>query len=123
MAPDGRITPGSRLRIGVGREWSGHDVAVIRRGDHATVVSLATGEIIRDLDVDPNRYYQGTGRAGGGAKPKHRLPDQGPLSDRDTKALHGDLSHASNPAAIKPFTNHQPKRPTGLPDQTTTGNV
>jgi transposase InsO family protein len=124
VAPDGRITPGSRLRIGVGREWSGHDVAVIRRGDHATVVSLATGEIIRDLDIDPNRYYQGTGRPrGGGPKPKHRLPDQNPASDSDTKALHGDLSHASNPAGIKPFTNHQPKQPTGLQDNTTTGNV
>ncbi len=73
VSPNGEITPGVRLRIGLGTEWGGTPVAVVRRGDHATVLSSITGEVIRDLVVDPNRTYQGTGRPRG-RRPKPR-PD------------------------------------------------
>jgi len=55
-----------RLKIGVGTEWAGHHVAVIRRGDEATILSTDTGEIIRQLTLDPTWRYQGTGRPKGG---------------------------------------------------------
>lgn len=44
--------------IGIGRRWAGHDVTVIRRGDHVTVLAADTGQFIRELTINPTRRYQ-----------------------------------------------------------------
>ena len=58
-----------RLRhIGVGRTYARTDVILLVQDLHATVVNAATGEILRDLLIDPRRDYQPTGRPPGPTK-------------------------------------------------------
>jgi transposase InsO family protein len=55
-----------RLRhIGVGRTYARTDVILLVQDLHVTVVNAATGEILRDLIIDPRRDYQPTGRPPG----------------------------------------------------------
>jgi len=65
----GAVSAGNNLRIGVGVEWVGRAVSVIRIGDHATVVDTDTGEIIRELTLEQGRNYHGNGRPRGGSGP------------------------------------------------------
>jgi transposase InsO family protein len=70
----GSISIGAATRVGIGAEWEGHPVTVIRRGDHATVIDDGTGEIIRELTIDRARNFQPTGRPRGGPlKPRRPL--------------------------------------------------
>jgi transposase InsO family protein len=62
VSAKGAIKPGNRLKIGLGIAWAGTAVTVIRRGDQATVIDTETGAIIRDLIIDPTRFYQATGQ-------------------------------------------------------------
>jgi len=58
-----------RLRhIGVGRTYARTDVLLLVQDLHVTVVDAATGEILRDLIIDPRKDYQPTGRPPGPAK-------------------------------------------------------
>lgn len=58
-----------RLRhIGVGRTYAGTPVKLLVQDLHVLVVHAATGEILRDLIVDPRKNYQPTGRPPGPAK-------------------------------------------------------
>ena len=58
-----------RLRhIGVGRTYARTDVILLVQDLHVTVVNAATGEILRDLVIDPRRGYQPTGRPPGPTK-------------------------------------------------------
>ena len=58
-----------RLRhIGVGRTYARTDVILLVQDLHVTVLNAATGEILRDLVIDPRRDYQPTGRPPGPAK-------------------------------------------------------
>jgi transposase InsO family protein len=58
-----------RLRhIGVGRTYARTDVVLLVQDLHVTVVNAATGEILRDLVIDPRRDYQPTGRPPGPTK-------------------------------------------------------
>ena len=58
-----------RLRhIGVGRTHARTDVILLVQDLHVTVVNAATGEILRDLVIDPRRDYQPTGRPPGPTK-------------------------------------------------------
>jgi len=58
-----------RLRhIGVGRTYARTDVILLVQDLHVTVINAATGEILRDLIIDPRRDYQPTGRPPGPAK-------------------------------------------------------
>jgi transposase InsO family protein len=58
-----------RLRhIGVGRTYARTDVILLVQDLHVTVVNAATGEILRDLVIDPRRDYQPTGRPPGPTK-------------------------------------------------------
>lgn len=62
-----RIT--GRLRhIGVGRTYARTDVILLVQDLHVTVVHAATGEILRDLIIDPRKDYQPTGRPPGPTK-------------------------------------------------------
>jgi transposase InsO family protein len=55
-----------RLRhIGVGRTYARTDVILLVQDLHVTVVNAATGEILRDLIIDPHHDYQPTGRPPG----------------------------------------------------------
>jgi transposase InsO family protein len=58
-----------RLRhIGVGRTYARTDVILLVQDLHVTVVDAATGEILRDLIIDPRKDYQPTGRPPGPQK-------------------------------------------------------
>jgi transposase InsO family protein len=58
-----------RLRhIGIGRTYARTDVVLLVQDLHVTVINAATGEILRDLIVDPRKDYQPTGRPPGPPK-------------------------------------------------------
>ena len=54
---------GQLRHIGVGRAHAGTHVILLVQDLHATVVNAATGEILRDLIIDPRKDYQPRGRA------------------------------------------------------------
>jgi transposase InsO family protein len=58
---------GQLRHIGVGRTYARTDVILLVQDLHVTVVNAATGEILRDLIIDPRRDYQPTGRPPGPA--------------------------------------------------------
>jgi transposase InsO family protein len=58
-----------RLRhIGVGRTYARTDVILLVQDLHVTIIDAATGQILRDLIIDPRRDYQPTGRPPGPTK-------------------------------------------------------
>ena len=59
---------GHLRHIGVGRTYARTDVILLVQDLHVTVVNAATGEILRDLIIDPRRDYQPTGRPPGPTK-------------------------------------------------------
>ena len=73
----GRITirHASRLHhIGLGYEHNGTTVRILIHDLHITIINADTGEIIRDLTLDPTRDYQPLGRPPG---PQKGLPQRG----------------------------------------------
>ena len=60
--------------IGLGYEHNGIPVRVLVHDLHITVIHADTGEIIRDLQLDPNHDYQPLGRKPG---PVKGLPQRG----------------------------------------------
>ena len=55
-----------RLRhIGIGRTHAGTHIILLVQDLHVRVVNAATGELLRELTIDPNRDYHGTGRPPG----------------------------------------------------------
>jgi transposase InsO family protein len=61
----------NRFAIHVGVEWEGRPAQVQITGHRANV--FIGGELIRHLDLDPDRVYQPSGRPRGGPR-RHRLP-------------------------------------------------
>jgi hypothetical protein len=59
---------GQLRHIGVGRTYARTDVILLVQDLHVTVVNAATGEILRDLIVDPRKDYQPTGHPPGPTK-------------------------------------------------------
>jgi transposase InsO family protein len=59
---------GQLRHIGVGRTHARTDVILLVQDLHVTVINAATGEILRDLIIDPRRDYQPTGRPTGPTK-------------------------------------------------------
>ena len=58
-----------RLRhIGVGRTYARTDVILLIQDLHVTIVNAATGQILRDLNIDPRKDYQPTGKPPGPTK-------------------------------------------------------
>ena len=49
---------GKLRHIPVGRANTGTRVLLLIQDDHVTVLNTATGEVIRELTIDPNRDYQ-----------------------------------------------------------------
>lgn len=55
-----------RLRhIGVSRTHAGTDIILLIQDLHARIIHATSGEILRELIIDPSRDYQGTGRPPG----------------------------------------------------------
>ena len=61
-------SPGNLRHIGVSRTHARTDVILLAHDLHVTVINAATGEILRDLIIDPRRDYQPTGRPPGTRK-------------------------------------------------------
>jgi transposase InsO family protein len=57
--------------IGIGRTHYGTHVLLLVQDLHIRVVDAATGELLRELFLDPTRDYQPTGRPPGPAPKKH----------------------------------------------------
>jgi transposase InsO family protein len=77
VAPNGTVmhtSEGRRHHIAVGRRHAGTPVLVITRGLATQIARRDTGEILRDLTLDPARDYQPTG-APTGRKPKTPEPE------------------------------------------------
>lgn len=54
--------------IGIGRTRAGTRVILLIADLDIRIIHATTGEIIRDLTLDPTRHYQGTGQPPGGPK-------------------------------------------------------
>jgi hypothetical protein len=64
----GKITlryQGKLYSIGIGRTHARTRVTVLVQDRHIRVIDAATGELLRELVLDPTRRYQGTGRPPG----------------------------------------------------------
>lgn len=57
--------------IGIGRTHAGTHVLLLVQDLHIRVIHAATGELLRELILDPTRDYQPTGRPPGPAPKKH----------------------------------------------------
>jgi transposase InsO family protein len=62
---------GKLYHIGVGRAHAGTEILLLVQDLHVRIVAAATGELLRELTLNPNRNYQPTGRPPG---PKPRTP-------------------------------------------------
>jgi transposase InsO family protein len=61
--------------IGLGRTHAGTHILMLIQDLNVRVVHATTGEILRELTLDPRRTYHGTGRPTGPAKKKDRTHD------------------------------------------------
>ena len=66
VGPSGTFSTRGHLIIGLGTEWAYHHVTAARRGQMAIVIDTYTGEVIRELTIDPSRRYQPSSRPRGG---------------------------------------------------------
>ena len=58
---NGKVTlrhAGTLYSIGIGRPWNGQPVTLLVHGLHITVIHAHTGEVLRQLHLDPTRRYQ-----------------------------------------------------------------
>jgi hypothetical protein len=56
--------------IGIGRTYAGTDILLLVQDLHVKIVNKTTGELLRELIIDPRRDYQPTGRPPGPAPKK-----------------------------------------------------
>ena len=61
---------GRMHHIGIGRTHSGTRVILLIEDLDIRIIHATTGEILRDLTLDPTRSYQGTGAPKGPTRPK-----------------------------------------------------
>jgi len=75
---DGKLTlrvDGRLHHIGMGRTLARTPVLKLVQDLHVRIIDAATGELLRELDIDPSKDYQPTGRPPGPApKPKNPNP-------------------------------------------------
>ena len=53
---------GKLHHIGVGRQHAGTEVLILTQDLHIRIISKTTGELLRQLTLDPTRDYQPTGK-------------------------------------------------------------
>ena len=56
---------GTLHRIGIGRTHAGTHILLLVQDLNIRIINAATGELLRDLTLDPTRIYQATGRPPG----------------------------------------------------------
>jgi len=61
--------------VGISRTHTGTHVLVLVNDLDVTVINAATGELLRELTIDPRRDYQPTGRPKGPQK-RQKPPNQ-----------------------------------------------
>ena len=61
---------GKLYHIGIGRTHAGTRTLLLIQDLHIRVINAATGELLRDLTLDPARNYQPTGKPRGGSRPR-----------------------------------------------------
>ena len=61
---------GKMHHIGIGRTYAGTDILLLVQDLHVKIVNKTTGELLRELIIDPRRDYQPTGRPPGPAPKK-----------------------------------------------------
>ncbi len=66
---------GALRHIGIGRTHARTHVIVLVDDLHVRVVDAATGELLRELTIDPTRDYQPTGKPKGPTRPKKKRPE------------------------------------------------
>jgi len=69
---------GRLYHIGVGRTHAGTHILLLVQDLHVRIINAATGELLRDLILDPARNYQPTGRPSGptpGTPRKRKNPE------------------------------------------------
>jgi hypothetical protein len=67
----GKITlryQGKLYSIGIGRTHARTRLIILVQDRHIRVINAATGELLRELTLDPTKRYQGTGRPPGPAR-------------------------------------------------------
>lgn len=62
---------GKLYHIGIGRTHARTHVLLLVQDTHIRVINAATGELLRELTLDPSKNYQPTGRPPG---PQPRTP-------------------------------------------------
>ena len=60
---------GKLYHIGIGRAHAGTEILLLVQDLHVRIVAAATGELLRQLTLDPTRNYQPTGRPPTGRPP------------------------------------------------------
>jgi len=68
---------GKLHHIGIGREHAGQPVLLLIQDLHIRIIHATTGELLRELTLNPDRDYQPTGRPPGPRRRKHRAPNAG----------------------------------------------
>jgi hypothetical protein len=70
---------GKLFHIGTGRTYARTRVILLIQDLSIRVVNAATGELIRELELDTTPSYQPTGRPRGGSRPRRQpnSPDVG----------------------------------------------
>ena len=61
---------GKLYHIGIGRTHARTRTLLLIQDLHIRVINAATGELLRDLTLDPARNYQPTGKPRGGSRPR-----------------------------------------------------
>jgi len=79
IGPTGTVTlrhGGKLYHIGIGRTHAGTHILLLVQDLHIRIVHAATGELLRQLTLDPDRNYQPTGRPPGPPPGTPRPPRQ-----------------------------------------------
>jgi transposase InsO family protein len=90
---------GKLHHVGIGRTHSGTRVLLLVQDLRVRIINAATGELLRELVLDPSRDYQPTGkpRAGHANPPSTSHPSVGSQSFRCPETSHECAGQDSNP--------------------------
>jgi transposase InsO family protein len=68
IGPNGTVTlrhGGKLYHIGIGRDHAGTGILLLVQDLHIRIIAAATGELLRDLTLNPSKNYQPTGKPPG----------------------------------------------------------
>jgi transposase InsO family protein len=81
---------GKLFHIGIGRPHAGTRVLLLVHDLHVRVINAATGELIRELTLNPDKRYQATGKPAGWPKKTPR-----PLRGFAVSSMSCDITHVA----------------------------